>query len=310
MADIFPSERFEGSLSNGAASVPIAFVVSAGEDCRLVFDVEPGGRDLGRMGFGVGATPGLEMPEYALRGRSAAGNTITSDSVSIIAHGHSGQGHTIGIEAGEATLVVPLNVKPNAAVEAVAAAMAEQGLHTPSRVTVWRRLMALRQVRGHVSGAGDVIVVECRAQLPVLSDGEISMPSLLVAARTSDGLIVAATLLRDARQDVRRIGGAIRARRHADVVSIDRTYADGFGDPRESLLHLTPGVARRILARAIGKAFGRLRLRYNLSRTDPEKLLTTKDDRPLSPRDAKTVIEEAIGVHNAGRSGSAGFRLS
>ncbi|MBB3587133.1 hypothetical protein [Sphingomonas sp. BK481] len=109
MADIFPSERFEGSLSNGAASVPIAFVVSAGEDCRLVFDVEPGGRDLGRMGFGVGATPGLEMPEYALRGRSAAGNTITSDSVSIIAHGHSGQGHTIGIEAGEATLVVPLN---------------------------------------------------------------------------------------------------------------------------------------------------------------------------------------------------------
>lgn len=94
------------------------------------------------------------------------------------------------------------------------------------------------------------------------------------------------------------------------MVSIDRTYADGFGDPRESLLHLTPGVARRILARAIGKAFGRLRLRYNLSRTDPEKLLTTKDDRPLSPRDAKTVIEEAIGVHNAGRSGSAGFRLS
>jgi hypothetical protein len=108
LVDIFPSERFEGTLSNGSASVPIAFAVSAGEDCRLAFDVEPGGRELGRVAFGAGSTSGLEMAEYELRGRSAAGKTIESNSVSIIAHGHNALGHTIGIEAGEATLVLPL----------------------------------------------------------------------------------------------------------------------------------------------------------------------------------------------------------
>lgn len=108
MTEIFPAERFVGTLSDGAASVPIALTVGAGDDCRLVFEVEPGDRELGRMGFGAGARPGLEMPEYALRGKSAAGNTIASDTVSIIAHGHNSQGHTIGIEAGEATLVIPL----------------------------------------------------------------------------------------------------------------------------------------------------------------------------------------------------------
>lgn len=51
------------------------------------------------------------MAEYELRGRSAAGTTIESDSVSIVANRHNIQGHTIGIEAGEATLVIQLKGK-------------------------------------------------------------------------------------------------------------------------------------------------------------------------------------------------------
>jgi hypothetical protein len=108
LSDIFPIERFEGTLSDGATTVPIAFSVSAAEDCRLVFEVEPGGRDLSRAGFGHGSRPGLLVTEYDLRGRSAAGTTLESGSVSIVANRHNSEGHTIGIDAGEATLVIQL----------------------------------------------------------------------------------------------------------------------------------------------------------------------------------------------------------
>lgn len=106
MSDMLPPERFEGTLSDGASTAPIAFMLRAGEDCRLIFDVEPGDQALGKLSFANTGRPGLEMPEFSLKAESAAGNSIESDSISILQHGHSNEGHTIRIEASAAIVVV------------------------------------------------------------------------------------------------------------------------------------------------------------------------------------------------------------
>ncbi|KHA64778.1 hypothetical protein NI18_06445 [Sphingomonas sp. Ant20] len=200
------------------------------------------------------------------------------------------------------------DVRPSVATAAVTAALRAQGLQTPDRSTVWRRLMAIRRDRGHVADAGDVVVAECRVRLPVLTDGTISMPSLLIAACAADGLIVAALTLTDERPDFGGFARAALAASRSGCLTADRAFAAAF-DGAEGLRRVGPGIARTSLSRIIGRRLGRLELQFNRSRRPADRLLRTDDDRPLDPADARLALEAAIVQHNAARGGSGGFRL-
>ncbi len=200
------------------------------------------------------------------------------------------------------------DVRPSVATAAVTAALRARGLQTPDRSTVWRRLMEVRRDRGHVANAGDVVVAECRVRLPVLTDGTISMPSLLIAASSADGLIVAALPLTDERPDTSGFAKAALAASRSGCLTADRTFADAF-DGADGLRQVGPGTARTTLSRIVGRRLGRLELQFNRSSRPADRLLRTDDDRPLDPADARLALEDAIGQHNAVRGGSGRFRL-
>ncbi|MDB5713036.1 MAG: hypothetical protein JWO15_433 [Sphingomonadales bacterium] len=105
---VLPAEQFTGTLDDGARVVPIEFTVSAGVDCRLIFDVAPGDRELGRLALKYQSSPGEILNEIALRGENEKGYRIESDSVTINHHSHGSDGHKVGIEASAATITIPM----------------------------------------------------------------------------------------------------------------------------------------------------------------------------------------------------------
>ncbi len=200
------------------------------------------------------------------------------------------------------------DVRPSDAFTAVIAALKEKGLQSPDRSTVWRRLMAIRRDRGHVANAGDVVVAECRVRLPVLADGTISMPSLLIAARASDGRIVAALPMAGERPDMSGFAQVALAASRSGSLTADRAFAAAFGGV-EGVRQVGPGTARTTLSRIVGRRLGRLELQFNRTSRLAERLLRTEDDRPLDPADARLALESAIAQHNEARGGSGRFRL-
>ncbi|MBD8640269.1 hypothetical protein [Sphingomonas sp. CFBP 13733] len=200
------------------------------------------------------------------------------------------------------------DVRPSVATAAVTAALKAKGLQSPDRSTVWRRLMAIRRDRGYVADAGDVVVAECRVRLPVLADGTISMPSLLIAARASDGRIAAALPLAGERPDMSGFAKAALAASRSGCLTADRAFAAAFGCV-EGVRQVGPGTARTTLSRVVGRRLGRLELQFNRTSRPVERLLRTEDDRPLDLADARLALENAIAQHNEARGGSRRFRL-
>jgi len=200
------------------------------------------------------------------------------------------------------------DVKPSVATSAVTAALREKGLQSPDRATVWRRLMAIRRERGFVADAGDVVVAECRVRLPVLANGTISMPSLLIAACAIDGRIIAALPLASERPDINGFAKAALAASRSGCLTADRDFADAFAGV-DGLRQVGPGTARTNLSRIVGRRLGRLELQFNRTSRPADRLLLTEDDRPLDPADATLALESAIAQHSEARGGSGGFRL-
>lgn len=112
---VLPTEFFKGTLSNGTRVVPIEFTARAGPDCRLLFEVEPGGMELGRLVFEFRSSPGEIMDQISLRGESEKGFRIESDSVSINHHSHGSGGHKVGIEASVAVISIPMEQQQDTA---------------------------------------------------------------------------------------------------------------------------------------------------------------------------------------------------
>ena len=112
---VLPPERFKGTLDNGTRVVPVEFTVSAGVDCRLVFDVDPGGVEVGRLAFDFRSLPGEILDEISLRGENGKGYRIESDSVTINHHSHGSHGHKVGFEAAAATITIPMEQEQDTA---------------------------------------------------------------------------------------------------------------------------------------------------------------------------------------------------
>ncbi|KHA65171.1 hypothetical protein [Sphingomonas sp. Ant20] len=172
-----------------------------------------------------------------------------------------------------------------------------QGLTPPSRSTVWNMVMSRRSTQaGPLKG---VVVGTCRVRLPVQAGTVIAMPSLTLAVRSEDGAVLAASMSEpnDGWSDF-----LFRLVAAEEDVRIDETLSPLLPDDGHRSRSITPTAARSALSRVLGRGIERLRLVYVASKAiAPERLLTTREDRPLSPGDAHVIVADALTRHNGAR---------
>lgn len=188
------------------------------------------------------------------------------------------------------------------AVEAVASACGARGLDVPKKTAVWKMLTAARRLQVDPSGRGVVVVGRCWLRMPMVNDYTLAMPSLAVAVRADDGVVLGATLRNDA-----ATGAALFAltATQPGLISIlvDDVMVDAAAFGAKTVgTPCSPSEIRRRLSRIFGNRIGGVQPVYKAgAETRPERLLRSRKDRPLSRADAAAVIRAAIDAHNAER---------
>src|SRR5882672_11075742 len=107
-APILAEDAYKGILTFGGASATITFRLSAGPDCRLVFDIDPIDVKTYFLIADDSGCPGQTVTELSLTGRSEDGKTIKSDCVSVVSFGSNENGHYIRVTSRVATVTHPL----------------------------------------------------------------------------------------------------------------------------------------------------------------------------------------------------------
>lgn len=195
---------------------------------------------------------------------------------------------TIGTDAPLAGIVGAVNARCMAL-----------GLKPPSRSTLWNMAVASRKGRGGESG---ILVATCPVRLPMASEGDITLPTLTLAVRTDDGSVLAAAL-RNADWETAITDLAAAAAGDATVRADRALLTQKRSASVTASIEPLPGVkARSAMSRILGSGVDDLRLIYQPSKAiSPERLLTTKQDSPLSPEDVRLVVTAAVARHNAAR---------
>ncbi|NIJ16274.1 hypothetical protein [Sphingobium vermicomposti] len=172
---------------------------------------------------------------------------------------------------------------------------------TPSRATVWNMAMTARQ--RHESGETGIVIGTCKVRLPMATENGLALPALTIAVRANDGAILAAAMeaadWQLASMTIASASPGDTAVR-ADMELLTRTPSDSI---RNGVLPILGAQARSAISRILGRGIGQIRLIYQPTKAlAPERLLTTKEDRPLSCADARTLIMATVYRHNAARS--------
>ncbi|UAJ11074.1 hypothetical protein [Polymorphobacter megasporae] len=180
---------------------------------------------------------------------------------------------------------------------------------TPSRSTIWNMVMADRRTRG-ANGREGIVVSRCQVRLPVETDDGVAFPTLAMAVDLKTGAILAAAMGDDAATASTIVDG-LECRVAGGAVLVDADLAGPIRRRSEvEFTSMKPSAARTHTARTLGRGFGSLELIFQPSRAiAPADMLRSIKDAPLSPEDARRLIGEQIGVHNAAR-GAASAVLS
>lgn len=174
------------------------------------------------------------------------------------------------------------------------------GLTPPSDSTIWNMVRAARQTGD--SNEDGIVIGTCMIQLPMATPDGLAQPMLTVAVRAEDKAIIAASLqVADWQTAAITIAASAqpgtRVRTDKDLLSLKRAASIAKG-----IEPVPPAKARSAMSRILGLGIDDLPLIYRPSKAVlPERLLTTKEDRPLSPQDARTIVMAAIARHNAAR---------
>ncbi|MEO7469167.1 MAG: hypothetical protein ABIV36_19310 [Sphingobium limneticum] len=178
--------------------------------------------------------------------------------------------------------------------EAVFARCEQLNVTAPSRSTLWNMVMASRK-RPHGEDDGIVLGI-CAVRLPMASDDGVTLPFLTLAVHTGDGAILAAAL-EDANW-IRFVTGVSSGERE---VRVDQSLLPANGVAGVSAIKAT--AARSAISRILGRGIVDVGLIYQPSRAiAPERLLRTKEDRPLVPCEIREVVSAAIARHNEERN--------
>ncbi|WP_156347386.1 MULTISPECIES: hypothetical protein [unclassified Sphingomonas] len=189
------------------------------------------------------------------------------------------------------------------ATAAVAAACEARGLAAPKATTVWKMMIAARQMQVDPAGCGVVVVGRCWIRLPVLDGDDLVTPSVALVVRAYDAAIVGASMRSDAATDAALIALA-RGRSDLKTLEIDERMIGSDPGAAGAIGQTSPAsTIRRRLSRVLGNRIGKVQPIYKAgAERGPERLLRSRKDRPLSKADAAAVIRAAIAAHNAERS--------
>lgn len=205
----------------------------------------------------------------------------------------------------DATAAVIDELGPNASLSSIMRLVEERcgalGVRAPSRGTVWNMAMSARQ--GHDSGETGIVIGTCSVRLPMATPDGTVLPSLTIAVRAADGAILAAAL---EPADWRSTAATIASTAVADAQVRAASDLLTSKRPAEGPNGVTPipaVKARSAISRILGRSVDGIALIYQPSKAlAPERLLTTKQDRPLSRTDVRTLVTGAIAKHNAARN--------
>lgn len=174
------------------------------------------------------------------------------------------------------------------------------GLTPPSDSTIWNMVRAKRQTGD--SGVDGIVIGTCMIQLPMAMPGGLAQPMLTVAVRAEDKAIIAASLQSADWQSAAVTIAAstqpgTRVRVDKDLLSLKRAASIA-----KCVEPVPAAKARSAMSRILGFGIDDLPLIFRPSKAvSPERLLTTKVDRPLSPQDVRTIVMAAVARHNAAR---------
>lgn len=107
-APILEEDRYTGAIALNAVSAPITFRLSAGSDCRLLFDIDPVDTQTYLLVMRNSGRPGQTVNEFSLNGHSEDGKTVTSYRMSLSGSGSNQDGHCIRAASQAATVMRPL----------------------------------------------------------------------------------------------------------------------------------------------------------------------------------------------------------
>jgi hypothetical protein len=188
------------------------------------------------------------------------------------------------------------------AMAAVASACAAHGLEVPGKTTVWKMLTAARRLQIDPSGRGAIVVGRCWLRVPVVEGDTLFTPSVALAVRADDAVIIGATTREDGTTGAALIALGIG---QPDLRSLDFDEQLSGAQPERAGAIGTPSspsAIRRRLSRILGDRIGNVRPIFKTgAEARPERLLRSRKDRPLDPADAGAVIRAAIDAHNAER---------
>ncbi|HEY0312266.1 MAG TPA: hypothetical protein VGC56_07190 [Allosphingosinicella sp.] len=162
--------------------------------------------------------------------------------------------------------------------------------------------MSSRRDLGQKHGSDDVVISRCHVKLPMEHEDEVVFPLIMLVVDGQNGAIIAAAMNQDG-ASFDSIVPPLTQLSIARRIIVDQDIAKELsGGKLPAHVAVRPSAARTATARALGRGFGSVDVTYQISRAiDPKRLLRSRKDKALSPRDARQVILEQLTTHNAAR---------
>ena len=204
--------------------------------------------------------------------------------------------------AESALRALPTSASHREAIAAVQAACRRLKTRPPSNSMVSYLRMGLR---GTADGGPRLLVGRATALMPVITGDALALPEVALAVEERSGTIHAAAIIdcttgcppewfeAEVKRAVKEVDGPV-------TIGIDDDVIVAAVPDRQVVSRFKAG---RMLAKAIGRSVGGIRLTYGpLASRDPKRALRAKEDEPLDLAEAATVLSAEVAAHNATRA--------
>lgn len=205
--------------------------------------------------------------------------------------------------AEEALRKLPASASHKEAIAAVHAKCKLRKTRPPCDSMISYLRLAVRHSGAAADGDPGVVIGRAIAALPMLENGGMSLPEIVIAVSSGDGSIISAAIIGRGEPPPKDFEAATSQ----SVRSLKGPLTIGEDDKAlAATLPLAKLVSRfaagRLLAKALGRGVGGIRLSYGpLASTDPGRALRAKADAPLDRREALAILKVALAVHNSTR---------
>lgn len=181
-----------------------------------------------------------------------------------------------------------------------------RGLKSPADPTIYQILMRAREQGGESSGPAEILIGQVRLKLPVRLDSKIVMPKVMLAVRSPDGVILAASVAADpmSQIDPGQLVGALATSGISGSIPIRATQEAASVAGSACVVPERREEISRRMASMLGRKIGLLGIVYREHcATDATKLPMSKQDEWVSPDDLVLALRLSAISNNRLRAG-------